>query len=70
MANNPYLMDVVAGELYHLNYQRIPLLREAHEIINKTEYSITVNSKHTLLDDVVKHGIDINMSPGWVDYNK
>ena len=70
MANNPYLMDVVAGELYHLNYQRIPLLREARGFINKTEYKIVVNSEHVLLNDVAKYGIDINMSPGWVDYNK
>lgn len=70
MANNPYLMDVVAGELYHLNYQRIPLLREARGFINNTEYTIAVNSKQTSLNDIAKYGIDINMSPGWVDYNK
>lgn len=70
MANNSYLMDVVAGELYHLNYQRIPLLREARGFIKETEYTIAINSQHTLLEDVAKYGIDINMSPGWVDYNK
>lgn len=70
MANNPYLMDVMAGELYHLNYKRIPLLREARGFIKESEYTIAFNSKHILLDDVAKYGIDISMSPGWVDYNK
>lgn len=70
MANNPYLIDVVAGELYHMNYQRIPLLNEARKFVDKTDYTITVNSTIVSLNEVAKYGIDILMSPGWVDYNK
>lgn len=70
MANNPYLLDVVAGELYHLNYQRIPLLNEARKFVDKTDYTIMVNSTNISLNEVTRYGIDILMSPGWIDYNK
>lgn len=69
MANNPYLMDIVAGYLYHLNIDRIPLLKTAKNFIDGIEYSISFNSKKIMLDDVPDYGIDIMMSPGWVDYN-
>jgi len=70
MSDNPYLMDTIAGELYHLNYKRIPLLNEARKFLNNIEYTITVNSTITSLDEVSQYGIDVLMSPGWVDYNK
>lgn len=70
MANNPYLLDVVAGELYHLNYQRIPLLNEARKFVDNTDYTIRINSTNISLNEVANYGINIMMSPGWVDYNK
>lgn len=69
MADNPYLMDVVAGHLYHLNSDKIPLLRAAKDYIDKLDYTISVNSKTVNLDEVADYGIDIMMSPGWRDYN-
>lgn len=69
MADNPYLMDVVAGNLYHLNSDKIPLLRAAKDYIDKLDYTISVNSKTVNLDEVADYGIDIMMSPGWKDYN-
>ncbi|MBR1461776.1 MAG: DUF362 domain-containing protein [Prevotella sp.] len=70
-SDNPYMMDVVAGNLYHLNLDRIPLLREAMKNVEQIdEYSIIVNSEERKLDDVSNYGIDIEMSPGWRDYNK
>ena len=70
LSNNSYLMDAVAGELYHLNYKRIPLLNEARKIVNDLDYSIRINSADITLDAVMDYGIDVLMSPGWVDYNK
>lgn len=70
MADNPYLLDVVAGRLYHLNPKRIPLLREALNVIDNMDYSLSINSESVSLEDVARYGIDIAMSPGWADYNK
>lgn len=70
ISDNSYLMDVVAAKLYHLNDSRIPLIREARKIIDNIDYSIIVNSKKLKLNEVSAYGIDINMSPGWEDYNK
>ncbi|MCR4965144.1 MAG: DUF362 domain-containing protein [Bacteroidales bacterium] len=69
ISNNPYLMDVVAGELYHLNPARIPLLNAARNHIQNLKYAIKVDSKEIDLDEVKNYGIDIRMSPGWMDYN-
>lgn len=70
ISNNPYLMDVVSAELYHLESERIPLLKEAIKHIKSIDYSIHINSKNVSFDEVAQYGIDVAMSPGWVDYNK
>lgn len=70
ISDNPYLMDVVAGELYHLNSNRIPLLDYARGIVKTLKNTIIVNSKLVELEEVKNYGIDIVMSPGWVDYDK
>jgi len=67
MSDNPYLMDVVAGELYHLNSERIPLLKNARKYLDN--YTISINSSQCQLSDVRSYGIDIEMSPGWINYN-
>lgn len=69
-SDNPYLMDVVAGHLYHLNHDKIPLLREAKNILSGEEYKIVFDSKEIMMKDVSRFGIDIQMSPGWQDYNR
>lgn len=69
MANNPYLMDVVAGNLYHINTDKVPLLKAAKESVDKLDYTITLNSKIIKLNEVADYGIDIMMSPGWRNYN-
>ena len=68
-SDNPYLMDVVAGHLYHLNHDRIPLLREAQKMLKGSDCKIIINSKEISLDEVAHYGIDVQMSPGWQDYN-
>lgn len=70
VSNCPYLMDVVAGELYHLKYNRIPLLNQARKIVNNKDYNLSVNQIPVSLDDIAEYGIDILMSPGWVEYDK
>lgn len=69
-SNDPYLMDIVAGELYHINSNRVPLLRFAKKHIEPIDFKIFINSNEVELDDVKSYGIDIRMSPGWEDYNK
>lgn len=61
-------MDVVAGQLYHLDIDKIPLLKAAKNIIQQLTYTIIVNSQNVKLEEVSKYGIDINMSPGWENY--
>jgi len=67
MSDNPYLMDTVAGELYHLSADRIPLLKNARN--NLGDYHIIINNVKSQLSDVAQFGIDIKMSPGWINYN-
>ncbi len=69
-SDNPYLMDVAAGHLYHLDIANIPLLREAKKTIDNSFYTISANSREIRLEDVRDFGIDIIMSPGWREYNK
>lgn len=68
-SNNSYLMDVSAGMFYHLNEDKIPLLKAAREIVDNSEYTLTLNSKKVSLTDLKEVGIDIEMSPGWLHYN-
>lgn len=68
ISNSPYLMDVVAGHLYHLDEERIPLLRTANEFVDINDCKILLDSKEATLNEVRAYGIDIRMSPGWVDY--
>ena len=70
VSNNPYLMDAVAGNLYHLNHSRIPILNEARKIVDNLDYRITINSEEVSIERVLDCGIDIIMSPGWVNYNQ
>ena len=67
--DNPYLMDVVAGSMYHLNVDKIPLLKAAKQHVDKLDYTIILNNKKINLNEVTNYGIDIIMSPGWEDYN-
>lgn len=70
MSDNPYLMDVTAGYLYHLNIDKIPLLKESLKYVNGLDYIVLVNSKEVSLERVSDYGIDIEMTSGWKDYNK
>lgn len=70
ISNNPYLMDVAASKLYHLDLSKIPLLREANRYIENDNNIIKVNSQEVKLEQLTAFGINIKMSPGWEDYNK
>lgn len=70
ISNNPFLLDTVAGLLYHINLKRVPLLNAASKMVSENNYTIIANSKIIKLVDVERFGIDIKMPPGWVDYNK
>lgn len=68
ISDNPYLMDVVAGQLYHLDIEKIQLLKAAKNMIQHLNYTIRVNSQIIGLEEVSRYGIDIKMSPGWENY--
>ena len=70
MSDNPYLMDVVAGHLYHLKIEKIPLLKEAAKLIESVKYKLLMNTKEISLNDISDYGIDITMTSGWQNYDK
>lgn len=68
-SNDPYLSDEVAGHLYHLNLEKVPLLREA-ALINKTkDCSISINGLNATMADIDELAVSVIMSAGWVNYN-
>lgn len=69
ISDNPYLLDVVAAHLYHLNISKIPLINAAQQQLGTTDYTIIANSQKISMEDVSSFGIDIKLSPGWADYD-
>lgn len=69
-SNDPYLSDEVAGHLFHLKLDRIPSLREAAELNKEKECSIMINGVESSFKEVDSIGTDVQMSGGWVNYDK
>lgn len=68
-SNNAELMDVAIGYLFGLNIEKIPLLIEAKKIIDTKPYSLFLDKRHILLNDLKSHSINVKMPPGWLIYN-
>ncbi len=69
-SNDPYAMDEVAGLLFNLNLDRIPLLKESKRLNKEKDIDYYINGAKVNLDDVRKYSTDVVLPPGWVDYNK
>jgi uncharacterized protein (DUF362 family) len=69
-SDNPYLLDVAAGYLYHLEHERIPLLKAAKKLIEGEYCHVAVNNAPVSIEDLYEYGIDIQLSPGWQEYKK
>lgn len=68
-SNDPYLMDEVMAELFSMNVKKIPLLLEASILNESKDTIITINGREANMDDIRKLKIEVDLAPGWVDYN-
>lgn len=68
-SNDPFLSDEIAGYLFKLNLDRIPLLREAKALNEKKEKILLVDNKEVSIDDVKLLGVEAQVPSGWIGYN-
>ncbi len=66
--DDSYLMDLVVGNIFRLNIDKIPLLKEAQKMVK--DYSIYLNGEKISIDKINDISLDVIMPPGWTNYNK
>lgn len=69
-SNDPFAMDEVAGMLFRLDMDKIPLLKKACEINKGKNIKYFINGQEVQLSEVSKYSVDVIMPPGWVNYDK
>lgn len=69
-SNDAFAMDEVAGRLFKLNIEKVPLLKEAKHINKKNRINYFINGNKAELADVDAYAMDVIMPPGWVNYDK
>ena len=69
-SNDAYAMDEVAGILFNLNMDRIPLLKEASRLNKDKKIDYLINNRRCDLYEYKKYATDVIMPPGWINYNK
>ena len=68
-SNDSFLSDEVAGYLYRLQHDKIPLLAQATKINEKKEYDIIANGRKIKMVDVCEIGISAEVPKGWDGYD-
>lgn len=69
-SNDSFAMDEVAGRLFKLNLDKVPLLKEAKRINQQKTIDYYINGNKVKLVDVDAYAVDVIMPPGWVNYDK
>ena len=69
-SNNAFAMDEVAGRLFRLNIDNIPLLKEAKRLNKNDNIEYFVKGNKCNLSDMDVYSTDVIMPPGWINYNK
>ena len=69
-SNDPYLMGEMAGYLFGLNIEKVPLLREAAKMNRSKQISLLINGKESTREDFINLAAKVELAPGWVNYNK
>ena len=69
-SNDSYLMDEVMGLIFGLNLQKVPLLRQAAVLNNKKDKMLLLNGISVDLDEIRLLKTDVNLAPGWINYDK
>jgi len=66
--DDSYLIDLIVGNIFRLNIDKIPLLKEAQKMVK--DYSIYLNGEKISIDKINDISLDVIMPPGWTNYNK
>lgn len=69
-SNDSYLMDEVMGYIFGLNLQKVPLLRQAAVLNGNKDKLLLLNGRSVDLDEMKLLKTDVNLAPGWVNYDK
>ena len=69
-SNDPYLMDEVMGHIFGLNIQKIPLLRESAIYNEKKTKEFILNGNAVDIAKVDAIKTNVQLAPGWVNYDK
>lgn len=69
-SNDPYLMDEMAGYMFGLEIDKVPLLREAARLNITKEINLVINGEKATRDDFKKLSTTVELAPGWINYNK
>lgn len=69
-SNDPYLMDVCMGTIFSLDIQKVPLLKEANNIISDRTKSFYINNNKTNFEGINNLKTEVELAPGWVDYKE
>ena len=69
-SNDSYIMDEIAGYLFNLNIDRIPLLKQAKQINKGKQVELFLNGIKTNMEEIKKKSINVIMPPGWINYNR
>lgn len=68
-SNDSFLSDEVAGHLYRLHLDKIPLLAQASKMNEEKEYDIIANGNKIKMKDICKFGISAEVPKGWIGYD-
>lgn len=69
-SNNSYLMDIVAGKLFSLDVDCIPLLSAAKQKLGDEEYVLLLDGNQVYMDTLNQWAVAAKMAPGWINYKK
>lgn len=69
-SNDAFAMDEVAGRLFKLNLEKVPLLKEASIINKKKTIDYYINGNKVEMKDIEAYAMDVIMPPGWMNYDK
>ena len=63
-------MDEIAGRLFKLNIDNVPLLKEARRQNAEKEFDLFINGEAATFDSIDDMAVDVILPPGWINYNK
>lgn len=68
-SNDPYMTDVAMGEIFNLNVDKVPLLRESKILNKEKEQNYYINGNLVDFNRVKELKTNVTLSAGWENYN-